>query len=117
MDGRIVQLRTVDPGQVDWGVLGAEAPPRTVVHLRPERGKTLRLLSALAEPRQLVEVVGTEPAEGGVDVTVALVEGAEGTGRLSAALTLRSQVSEPGREARTIEDVVRILGEWPKHGE
>lgn len=112
--GEVVQSLTILPTFVKLGLLGA--PPSLegrVVQVRPGPGMTVELVRHRVQPSEAFESQATE-VDGGFDVSVRWREPAvRGRGRFLGSLEIYSRVTGAGFEARELEHVVRIHGEWP----
>jgi len=112
--GEIVRTLTVLPGKLKLGTLGD--PPSLkpkIVRVRPGPGMTVELVRHRIHPEDQLQVEVTA-LDGGFDFSVRWAPPAtQGQGHFLGSLEIRTRVTGPEFEARELEHVVRIHGEWP----
>ena len=113
--GEIVRSLTVLPGTVDLGTLGAPHSLETeVIRIRPGPGMEVDLVRFRGQPGDRLEVEAKE-VDGGFDLSVRWKPPTEeGRGRFLGSVEIRTRVTGAEFDARELDHVVRIQGEWPR---
>ena len=113
--GEIVRSLTVLPGTVDLGCPRRPAQPRDAVDPGPTRARDGGRAGPIpGEPQERLEVEA-KGVDGGFDLSVRWkppVE--EGRGRFLGSVEIRTRVKGAEFDARELDHVVRIQGEWPR---